>query len=169
MAKLNFSQFRSGAPLELLSGGRVFYAELKQSGLQEHYLRIVHDLVDRGKLTRKQIDAFIAQAASSDRRKQQAVRAELEALRTPPAKVVAPPPPKPNARTGRTKTERVFELVSSGDHKQALKLAQSYGLRPIQIPTSALRPGQSPDAHTVRALEAVASKLITSGQWKTVK
>ena len=168
-AKRNFSQFRSGTPLNLATGGQVSYAELKTSGLQEHYLRIVHDLAGRGKLSREQIDTFIAQATSSDRRKQQAVRAELEALRTPPAKVVTPLPPKPNARPARTRTEKVFELVSSGDHKQALKLAQSYGLSPVRIPQKALRPGQSPEAHTVRATEAVASKLITSGLWKTVK
>lgn len=169
MANLNFSQFRSGTPLELLSGGRVSYAELKQSGLQEHYLRIVHDLADRGKLTREQIDALKTRSASRDRREQQAVRTELEALRTPPARAVTPPPPKPNARVGRTKAEKVFELVSSGDHKQALKLAQSYGLHPVRVPAQALRPGQSSEAHTVRALEAVASKLITSGWWKTAK
>ena len=164
----NFSQFRLGTPLELSSGGRVSYTELRQSGLQEHYLRIVHDLASRGKLTRQQIDAVIAQAASSDRRKQQAVRAELEALRPQPARTPTPPPPKPGARRS-TKPEKVFELVSSGDHKQALKLAQSYGLRPNRVPEKSLRPGQSPDAHTVRATEAVASKLITSGWWKTVK
>ncbi len=167
----NFSQFRSGTPLNLSEGGQVSYAELKKSGLQEHYLRIVHDLAGRDKLTRAQIGSLTARAASSNRREQQAVRAELEALRTPPAKVATPPPPKPNARTGhsgRRKTEKVFELVSSGDHKQAVKLAQSYGLHPVQILEQALRPGQSPEAHTVRALGAVASKLITSGWWKTV-
>ena len=165
----NFSQFRSGTPLNPAGGGQVFYAELKKSGLQEHYLRIVHDLVGRGKLSREQLDAVIERAASSDRRKQQAVRAELEALRPPPAKVATPPPPKPNARAGRTKTEKVFGLVSSGDHKQAVKLAQSYGLHPVRVPEQELRPGQSPEAHMVRATEAVASKLITSGQWKTAK
>ena len=164
----NFSQFRSGTPLTLADGGQVAYTDLRQSGLQEHYVRIVHELAGRGKLTREQIESFVTRSASSDRRKQQAVRSELEALRTPPARTPTPPPPKPGARRS-TKPEKVFELVSSGDHKQAVKLAQSYGLRPVQIPASALRPGQSSDAHTVRATSAVASKLITSGGWKTVR
>ncbi len=171
-ANPNFSQFRLGTPLNLPSGGQVSYTELKESGLQEHYLRIVHDLAGRDKLSREQISSFITRAASSDRREQQAVRNELESLRTPPAKVVTLPPPKPTTRGGqnsRRKAEKMFELVSSGDHKQAVKLAQSYGLRPVSVPEQALRPGQSPEAHRVRALGAVASKLITSGLWKTVK
>ena len=170
MTKLspNFSQFRSGTPLTLADGGQVAYTDLRQSGLQEHYIRIVHDLAGRGKLTREQIESFITRSASSDRRKQQTVKAELEALRPQPARTPTPPPPKPGARRS-TKPEKVFELVSSGDHKQALKLAQSYGLRPNRVPEKSLRPGQSPDAHTVRATEAVASKLITSGWWKTVR
>ncbi len=167
----SFSQFRSSTPLNLATGGQVSYAELKQSGLQEHYLRIVHDLASRGKLSREQLDSVIERAASSDRRKQQAVRAELEALRSQPAKVAAPPPPKPTVRSGqngRREAEKMFELLSSGDHKQAVKLAQSYGLHPIRVPEKALRPGQSPEAHTARAVSAIASKLITSGWWKTV-
>ena len=163
-----FSQFRSGTPLPLPGGGQVSYAELSESGLADHYLRIIHDLAGHGKLTREQIESLITRSASSDRRTQQAVKAELEALRPQPARTPTPLPPKPGARSARAKTEKTFELVSSGDHKQALKLAQSYGLRPLQIPEKALRPGQSSEAHTVRALEAVASKLITSGWWKTV-
>ena len=164
----NFSQFRSGTPLLLLGGGQVAYTELSKSGLADHYLRIVHDLAGHGKLTREQIESLVTRSASSDRRKQQAVKAELEALRPSPTRTSTPPPPKPGARRS-AKPEKVFELVSSGDHKQALKLAQSYGLRPIRVPEKSLRPGQSADAHTVRATSAVAGKLITSGWWKTVK
>lgn len=165
---ISFSQFRTGTPLPLASGGQVSYTELKKSGLQDFYIRIVHDLAGRGKLTREQVSSIAARAASPDRRKQQEVRNELEALRPVPA-LVAPPPPArpPGARAAPRKTERVFELVSSGDHKQAVRLAEAYGLRPMQVPEASLRPGQSPDAHTVRATEAVASKLITSGGWKT--
>ena len=169
MAQPSFSQFRTGTPQPLAAGGQVSYTELKKSGLQDFYIRIVHDLAGRGKLTREQVSALTAKAASPDRRKQQEARSELEALRPAPALTAAPPPPRPaGARAAPKRPERVFELVSSGDHKGAVRLAEQYGLRPVRIPERSLRPGQSPDAHTVRATEAIASKLITSGGWKSV-
>ena len=169
MAKVSFSQFRTGTPLPLAAGGQVSYTELKKSGLPDFYIRIVHELALGGKLTREQVSSIVSRAASPDRRKQQEARNELEALRPAPALVAPPPPARPSgARPAPKRAEKGFELVSSGDHKQAVRLAEAYGLRPVQVPERSLRPGQSPDAHTVRALEAVASKLITSGSWKTV-
>lgn len=166
---ISFSQFRTGTPLPLASGGQISYSELKKSGLQDFYIRIVHDLAGSGKLTREQVSGLTSRAASSDRRKQQEARSELEAMRPAPALVAPPPPARPSGtRAAPRRAERVFVLVSSGDHKQAVRLAEAYGLRPVRVPEASLRPGQSPDAHTVRATEAVASKLITSGGWKTV-
>lgn len=171
-ASPNFSQFRSGTPVVLPSGERVLYRDLQGSGLQDFYIRIIHELVRTGEVTKQQVNDWRTRAGSKDRRVAQAVRAELEARRPPPtapAPVQAPSPRTgvKKARGGRTETEKLFSLVSSGDHKQAVKLAQSYGLTPTLIPETALRPGQSADAHTVRAPESAASKLITSGQWKT--
>ena len=164
MAAPNFSQFRSGTPVTLTSGETILYGELHKAGLQEFYIRIVHQLALRGVVTRSQVNDWLRRAASKDRHTARAVRAELEALQ--PTPVAAPSTPAEPVRK-RQQREKTFTLVSSGDHKQALKTAQSYGLRPTPVPTAALRPGQSPDAHTVRAQSGVASKLITTGQWKT--
>lgn len=164
----NFSQFRSGTPVVLPSGERVWYRELQGCGLPEFYIRIIHELARRAEVTKQQVDDWRTRAGSQDRRVAQAVRAELEARRPLPAtptQEVAQPVSKGGQK--RAKAEKVFSLVSRGDHKQAVKLARSYGLSPTAVPEAALRPGQSADAHIVRAPERVASKLITSGQWKT--
>ncbi len=164
----NFSQFRAGTPVVLPSGERVFYRDLHGCGLQEFYIRIIHELARRAEVTKQQVNDWRTRAGSQDRRVAQAVRAELEARRPLPAtpgEEVARPVSKGGEK--RAKAEKVFSLVSRGDHKQAVKLARSYGLSPTTVPEVALRPGQSAQAHTVRAPESVASKLITSGQWKT--
>ena len=164
----SFSQFRSGKPVVLPSGERVFYRELQGCGLQEFYIRIIHELARRAEVTKQQINDWRTRAGSQDRQAAQAVRAELEARRPLPAgpvQEVAQPISKGGQK--RAKAEKVFSLVSRGDHKQAVKLARSCGLSPAPVPEAALRPGQSAEAHTVRAPEKVASKLITSGQWKT--
>jgi hypothetical protein len=166
----NFSQFRSGTPVVLPSGERVWYRELQGCGLQEFYIRIIHELARRAEVTKQQVNDWRTRAGSQDRRVAQAVRAELEARRPLPAAPVQEAARQvgvKKARQGRTKAEKVFSLVSRGDHKQAVKLAQGYALSPTPVPETALRPGQSAEAHTVRAPESVASKLITSGQWKT--
>ncbi|CAA9227890.1 MAG: hypothetical protein AVDCRST_MAG93-757 [uncultured Chloroflexia bacterium] len=150
--------------MTLPSGEAVSYSELRGAGLQEFYIRIVHQSALRGKVTRSQVDDWLGRAASRDRHTARAVRAELEALQ--PTPVAAPSPPAEPVRK-RQQREKTFTLVSSGDHKQAIRTAERYGLRPTPVPTAALRPGQSPDAHTVRAQSGVASKLITTGQWKT--
>lgn len=136
--------------------------------MPEFYIRIIHELARRAEVTKQQVDDWRTRAGSQDRRVAQAVRAELEARRPLPAtptQEVAQPVSKGGQK--RAKAEKVFSLVSRGDHKQAVKLARGYGLSPTAVPEAALRPGQSADAHTVRAPERVASKLITSGQWKT--
>lgn len=164
MATPNFSQFRSGTPIILSSGEAVSYSELREGGLQEFYVRIVHQLAFQGEVTRSQVDDWLRRAAAKDRHTARAVRAELEALQSTPVAAqttLAEPVRK------RKQLEKTFTLVSRGDHKQALRTAESYGLKPTPVPTAALRPGQSADAHTVRASSGIASKLITTGQWKT--
>ncbi len=151
-------------PLTLPSGEAVLYSELREAELQEFYIRIVHELANRGEVTRSQVDDWLKRAASRDRHIARAVRAELEALQPTP---VAAPTTSVESVRNRQPKEKTFTLVSSGDHKQALKTAKSYGLKPTPVPTAALRPGQSPDAHTLRAQSGIASKLITTGQWKT--
>lgn len=166
----NFSQFRSGTPVVLPSGERVWYRDLQGCGLQDFYIRIIHELARGAVVTKEQVNDWRARAGSRDRRVAQAVRAELEARRplaTVPPQAASERPVVKKARRGQAKAEKVFSLVSRGDHKQAVRLAQSYGLIPAPVPEGALRPGQSAEAHTVRAPENVASKLITSGQWKT--
>lgn len=174
MTSPNFSQFRSGTPVILPSGERVSYKDLQGSGLQEYYIRIIHELARGAEVTKQQVNDWRTRAGSQDRRVAQAVRAELEARRPLPATPVQEVAERTvvktgikKARRGQTKAEKVFSLVSRGDHKQAVKLARGYGLTPVAVSEAALRPGQSADAHTVRAPESVASKLITSGQWKT--
>lgn len=164
MTRPNFSQFRTGTAITLPADKQVSYSELKQVGLQDFYIRVIHELAVQGKLERPQISDWIRRLSSHDRLAEQAVRAELEAHRSASVGL---------ARldlkqvTKRARTERVFLLVSRGDHKQAVKAAQGYGLHPLPVAASSLRPGQSSDAHTVRVAESIASKLITSGHWKT--
>ena len=164
MATPNFSQFRSGTPVTLPSGKAVSYSELRGAGLQEFYIRIVHQLALKGEMTRSQVDDWLRRAAAKDRHTARAVRAELEARQPTP---IAVPSTGAEPVRKQKQNERTFTLVSSGDHKQAIRTAERYGLRPAPVPTAALRPGQSPDAHTVRATSGIASKLITTGQWKT--
>ena len=88
MATSNFSQFRSGTPLTLPSGEAVRYSELREAELQEFYIRIVHELANRGEATRSQVDDWLKRAVSKDRHIARAVRAELESLQ--PTPVAAP-------------------------------------------------------------------------------
>lgn len=164
MATPNFSQFRSGTPVTLPSGETVSYGELRDAGLQEYYVRIIHELAIRGEVTRHQVDSWLKRAVSKDRHTARMVRAELEALHPTPT-----PAPTTSAEPirKRQQSEKIFTLVSRGDHKQALRVAERYGLRPTPVAPPKLRPGQSPDAHTVRATSGIASKLIITGQWKT--
>lgn len=164
MTAPNFSQFRTGTPISLPADERVSYAELKSAGLQDFYIRIVHDLAVQGKLERAQVSDWIRRLSLSERSAGQAVRTELEAHRAASVGLISR---SASPTTKRAQAERVVLLVSRGDHKQAVKTARGYGLHPLPVPESALRPGQSAEAHTVRAAESVASKLITSGHWKT--
>lgn len=164
MAPPNFSQFRSGTPVTLPSGEGVSHGELRDAGLQDYYVRIIHELAVRGEVTRSLVDDWLKRATSRDRHTARAVRAELDALRPTP---VAAPTTLAEPVRKRQQREKTFTLVSRGDHKQALRTAERYGLRPTLVATAALRPGQSADAHTVRAASGIASKLITTGQWKT--
>lgn len=159
-----FSQFRTGIAIPLPADKQVSYAELKQVGLQDYYIRIIHELASQGKLERPQVDHWLRQLSVHDRFAEQAVRAELEGHRSASVGLTRS---APQQAPKRTRTEAVYLLMSRGDHKQAVKTAQSYGLHPLPVPLNSLLPGQSPDAHTVRAAESVASKLITSGHWKT--
>jgi hypothetical protein len=159
-----FSQFRTGTAVSLPADKQVSYAELKQAGLQDYYIRVIHELATQGKLERPRVDHWLRQLSAHDRFDEQAVRAELEGQRSAPVGLTRS---APRQAPKRARTEPVHLLMSRGDHKQAVKKAQSYGLRPLPVPPNNLRPGQSPDAHTVQAPESVASKLITSGHWKT--
>jgi hypothetical protein len=159
-----FSQFRTGMVIPLPADKQMSYAELKQVGLQDYYIRIIHELASQGKLARPQVDHWLRQLSARDRFAEQAVRAELEGHRSASVGLTRS---APQQSPKRTRTEPVHLLMSRGNHKQAVKTAQSYGLHPLPVPPNSLLPGQSPDAHTVRAAESVASKLITSGHWKT--
>lgn len=74
-----------------------------------------------------------------------AVRTELEGLQ--PESALSARASIEDTRRGTVKAEKVFALVSRVDHKQALKAAKGYGLSPVPVAPTALRPGQSPDAH----------------------
>ena len=106
------------------------------------------------------------------------MRDELEA--TQPAPVMAAAALTPSgARAARTtprgsatgtrrgRAEKLLTLVSKGNHKEAVKAAKMYDLSPTQVAETALRPGQSAEAHVVKAPTKVASKLITTGYWAT--
>ena len=176
MTTPNYSNFRAGTSVALPDGKPLTYAELKQTELQDYYLRVIHEQAAQGKLTRPQLDSWLKRLSSKDRSGAPAVRAELELLRSAALGSVSPSAStsspsrtslsKPTA-TKRARTEQVVSLVSRGDHKRALSTAQGYGLLPTPVPEQTLKPGQSPDAHTVRAVESVASKLIVTGDWKT--
>ncbi len=181
----SFSRFRSGTPAPFPSGESVSYSEVQKSGLQEHYIRIIHKLVTKGEVDKAQVNRWLKRAASEDRAESRKVRDELEA--TQPAPVVSAAPssasstsPSGGARTTRATTrgstftgakrgraEKLLTLVSKGNHKEAVKAAQTYALSPTQVSQAALRPGQSAEAHTVKAPSKVASKLITTGYWAT--
>ena len=94
------------------------------------------------------------------------MQAEIESLRVVPAIDVKSAGQVP-ART-RSRAERVVTLLSRGDHRQAVRDARAMKLTPVQVPAYTLKPGQSPEAHTVQAPERLAAKLITSGNWKSV-
>lgn len=169
MTPVSFVQFRTGTPISLPEGKKLTYAEFKPTKLQDFYLRIVHDLAVQGNLTREQVDTWLKRLAK-DAASGRAVRSELEAKRAAsvgqallPARTSASATPAKR----RTRPEKVLLLTSRGDHKRAVVVAREYGLHPLPVPPQELRPGQSPDAHTVRAVEAVASKLITTGNWKS--
>ena len=165
----SFSRFRSGTPAPFESGGQVTYSELQKSGLQEHYIRIIHKLITKGEVNKKQVTKWLGQAASKDRAVGRKVRDELEA--TQPAALTTPSPFKSGAAKAapskRRGAEKLLTLVSKGNHKEALKAAQSYDLSPAPVAETALRPGQSAEAHIVKAPTNVASKLITTGYWAT--
>ena len=160
------------------------YNEVQKSGLQEHYIRIIHKLITKGEVNKAQVDRWLKRAASQDRAESRKVRDELEA--TQPAPVASSAPSSASsastsggARTARTavrgtftgakrgRAEKLLTLVSKGNHKEAVKAARTYDLSPTQVSQAALRPGQSAEAHTVKAPTKVASKLITTGYWAT--
>ena len=146
------------------------YSELRKSNLQEHYLRIIYKLITEGEVKKAQVQRWLERAASEDRADVRKVRAELEA--TQPAPAATPEISKPKTTSTentkkRGRSEKLLTLVSKGNHKEALKAAQSYDLSPTQVAQTALRPGQSAEAHTVKAPSKVASKLITTGYWAT--
>lgn len=183
MTTPSFTLFRSGTPISLTEGKQLNYAELKKTGLPDFYLRIIHEQAVQGKLTRAQLEGWIKRLSAKDRSGAGAVEAELEALRAAAVGVGSPSADLPStgrpstSRSGtstpapnkRARPERVISLVSRGDHKRALTTARDYGLHPMPVPQPALKPGQSPDAHTVQAVEGVASKLIVTGNWKTAE
>ena len=165
----SFSRFRSGTPVRFPSGEQMTYSKLKESGLQEHYIRIVYGLITKEEVKKAQVERWLTQAASKDRAVGRQVRVELEA-RQPKPVIPAQPTSKLTDKvslTRKRKSEKLLTLVSKGNHKEALKAAHDYNLSPIQIAEAALRPGQSADAHTVQAAPSVASKLITTGYWAT--
>ena len=172
----SFSRFRSDTPAPFPSGEKVSYSEIQKSGLQEHYIRIIHKLIAQGEVTKAQVDGWLRRAASGDRAEGRKVRDELEA--TQPAPVAAATStsggtgaatPRGGGATGtrRGRAEKLLTLVSKGNHKEAVKTAKTYDLSPTKVAQTALRPGQSAEAHTVRAPTKVASKLITTGYWAT--
>ena len=170
MTPVSFVQFRTGTPVSLPEGKELTYAEFKPTKLQDFYLRIIHELAVQDKLTRGQVDDWLKRLASKDAASGRAVRRELEAKRSasvgqasPAAKRSTPATPAKR----RSRPEKVLLLTSRGDHKRAVIVAREYGLHPLPVPSQNLRPGQSPDAHTVRAVEEIASKLITTGNWKS--
>lgn len=150
--------------INLTADEQLSYRELREAGLQEYYIRVIHELAARKKITRRQVDDWLKRAASQDRHIARAARSEIESLK---AKPTAPDTAGAAPIAKRPKTEKMVTLVSRGDHKQAVRTARSFGLQPIPVALAALRPGQSPDAHTVQATTSVASRLITTGQWKT--
>ena len=179
----SFSRFRSGTPAPFSSGESVSYSELQKSGLQEHYIRILHKLITKGEVTKAQVDRWLQRAASKDRTEGRRVRDELEATQPAPAVPAASSAASSSAggtRVARTaargsgatgtrrgRAEKLLTLVSKGNHKEAVKAARTYDLSPTQVAQTALRPGQSAEAHTVKAPTKVASKLITTGYWAT--
>ena len=160
----NFSRFRLGTPVTLPSGKTVTYQELSATGLPDHYIRRLFKGAVQGKVTRQQVDDWLKRAGSSDRRTVQKVKSELEALEPP---LPAPPKTAPKGVRRRKPSEKLITLVSKGNHKQAVKVAESYGLTPVRIAEANLRPGQSAEAHTVQATSLIAGKLITTGSWAT--
>ena len=179
----SFSRFRSGTPAPFPSGESVSYNEVQKSGLQEHYIRIIHKLVTKGEVDKAQVNRWLKRAASEDRAESRKVRDELEATQPAPAAPSSASSTSAafgSARTTRATTrgstftgakrgraEKLLTLVSKGNHKEAVKAAQTYQLSPTQVSQTALRPGQSAEAHTVKAPTKVASKLITTGYWAT--
>ncbi len=177
----SFSRFRSGTALSYPSGQSVTYSEMEKSGLQEHYIRILHKLISKGEVDKAQVNTWLSRAASKDRAEGRKVRDELEA--TQPAPAIPTPAAKApgtlrsgqnrsGARstatgTKRGRAEKLLTLVSKGNHKEAVKAARTYDLSPTQVAEAALRPGQSTEAHVVKAPTKVASKLITTGYWAT--
>ncbi len=138
MTHPSFSQFRIGTAIALPADKQVSYSELKQAGLQDFYIRVIHELAIQGKLERPQISDWIRRLSSHDRLAEQAVRAELERHRSASVGLARS---DSKLVTKRARIERVFLLVSRGDHKQAVKAAQGYGLHPIPVVASSLRPG----------------------------
>lgn len=178
MAQPGFSQFRAGAPLTLEGGGELRYEALKASTLQDHYIRILHTLASEQALNLAEIQSYLKRAASKEPGVAYAVRQEIEARRPHKPELVGVAAASRSAGTASSARRRTaeankaarvkrFKLVSSGNHKEALRLAQGYSLTPQPIPTAMLRPGQSPEAHTLEADERTASKLITTGYWKS--
>ena len=178
----SFSRFRSGTPAPFPSGESVSYNEVQKSGLQEHYIRIIHRLVTKGEVDKAQVDRWLKRAASQDRAEGRKVRDELEATQPVPIASAAPSSASSTSTSGSTarttargaftgakrgRAEKLLTLVSKGNHKEAVKAARTYDLSPTQVSQAALRPGQSAEAHTVKAPTKVASKLITTGYWAT--
>lgn len=165
MAFPSFTQFRRGTPLELAGGVRLTYDELTKLGLQDFYIRIIHEGLNRGDVPPSQLQSWLRALRSNDRALKRAVQAEIGALRVVPVAGVTSAGQGP-ART-RSRAERVVTLLSRGDHRQAVRDALAMRLTPVQVPAHTLRPGQAPEAHTVQAPERLAAKLITSGNWKS--
>lgn len=166
MATPNFSKFRLGDPLALEEGGHITYEKLESAGLQDYYIRIIYSQISKGKLDKTQLDDWLSRARSGDKVAGRVLRAELENLQ-PKAPVPVKNKPVKAATKKRVSREKMFTLHSKSNHKQAIKLAEEYHLTPVPLPKSALRPGQSEEAHSVQANSQIASKLITSGNWST--
>lgn len=188
---MSFRAFRDGQPLLLSDGASVTYERLRSAGLADYYARIVFEQARRGKLTGEQLDEWLEAAKDP----KQLVKLKNRMRSLAPARIggnmntlgaedgakgaKGGKGGKGGARAGTGggrrgrgragAREKRFTLVSRGDHGRAVTLAQAEELAPEPLAPGDAHEGVSPEALKVEAPEKVASRLITTGYWMTLK
>ena len=177
---MSFILFRKGTPLELKTGEKVNYRELKERGINDHQSRAIFLAVQKEGVDMNTLELWITELKNP---KLRAARADklntIVVQNTAAGKTLAPLPEtvtkarttkskgSSSGRTRKGKKGKTFTLYSRSNHQEAEKRAKKIGLMPQSMSGHKVPEGISSEALFVIAEEKAASSLITTGFWTT--